>query len=216
MVQAELQGCAEPGMHRAGKRRRVDLFDVGSLSEVLAYSVFTKERKMQTFSKLRFLPKRSGMRVLILGYLIFGSALALAWDKETGIINPTYQAECAACHVAFQPAFLSANSWRAVMGGLDRHFGFDVTLSETERKGIEYFLVTHAGVRKTDQNGKPQLRVTETRWFVREHLDHLPAGAWQHVDVKSATNCVACHSAADKGNYSERTLKLPKGMKEKS
>jgi len=53
------------------------------------------------------------------------------------------------------------------------------------------------------------LRITETRWFVHEH-DEVPARAWKHPKVKSAANCTACHADADKGNFNEHGIRLPK------
>jgi hypothetical protein len=106
---------------------------------------------------------------------------------------------------------LSAASWRAVMGGLGKHFGSDASLDEKSHSEILRFLESHAGKRSTDLNGKPLLRITETRAFVHEHSEELPRGIWKHPAVKTAANCQACHTAAEKGDYSERTLRLPKG-----
>ena len=33
---------------------------------------------------------------------------------------------------------------------------------------------------------------------------------WQRASVKSAANCMACHSGADKGDFNERNIKIPK------
>lgn len=126
--------------------------------------------------------------------------------------NPAYQSECAACHVAYPPQLLSAASWRAVMDGLGKHFGSDASLDPAIHAEILRYLEANAGRRDTVAAGKPQLRITETRWFVREHSEELPRGIWKHPAVKSAANCAACHTAADKGDFSERTLRLPKGV----
>lgn len=140
------------------------------------------------------------------------SAPAHAEGHRFVVSNPAYQSECAACHVAYPPQLLSAASWRAVMNGLDKHFGSDASLDPAANAEILRYLETNAGLRDAGAAGKPQLRITETRWFVREHSEELPRDIWKHPAVKSAANCAACHTAADKGDFSERTLRLPKGV----
>jgi nitrate/TMAO reductase-like tetraheme cytochrome c subunit len=137
---------------------------------------------------------------------------AQADEPRMAARNPAYQQECSACHLAYPPQFLSAASWRAVMGGLDKHFGSDASLDPASQSEILRYLEANAGRRDTSANGKLQLRITETRWFVHEHAEELPRNIWKNPAVKSAANCAACHTAADKGDFSERTLRLPKGV----
>lgn len=72
------------------------------------------------------------------------------------------------------------------------------------------FLETNAGPGRGSTGGKPLLRITETRWFIYEHSEELPANIWSRPSVKSPANCIACHTAADRGDYSEQTLRLPR------
>jgi len=137
---------------------------------------------------------------------------AQAGEPRMAARNSAYQQECSACHLAYPPQFLSAASWRAVMGGLGKHFGSDASLDPASQGEILRYLETNAGRRDTSAAGKPQLRISETRWFVHEHSEELPRNIWKNPAVKSAANCAACHTAADKGDYSERTLRLPKGV----
>ncbi len=140
------------------------------------------------------------------------SVPAHAEGYRYAVNNPAYQSECAACHVAYPPQLLSAASWRAVMSGLDKHFGSDASFDPAANAEILRYLEANAGRREAVSGAKPQLRITEARWFVREHSDELPTDIWKHPAVKSAANCAACHTAADKGDYSERSLRLPKGV----
>ena len=32
---------------------------------------------------------------------------------------------------------------------------------------------------------------------------------WKRASVKSASNCMACHGAADKGDFNERNIRIP-------
>ncbi|MBK6983015.1 MAG: diheme cytochrome c [Betaproteobacteria bacterium] len=125
--------------------------------------------------------------------------------------HPAWKQECGSCHVAYPPRLLSADSWRAVMAGLDRHFGADASLEPAARDDILAFLERNAGRRDTSAGGRPLLRVTQTRWFVKEHRDEVPAEVLRRPDVKSFANCGACHSGADRGVYAERDIRIPGG-----
>lgn len=127
------------------------------------------------------------------------------------VSNPLWQQECGSCHIAYPPALLSATSWNAVMDGLSHHFGSDASLDAETTQAIRRFLVSNAGKRSSERQGKPLLRITETKWFIHEHSEDLPAGIWQSPAVKSASNCGACHTRAAQGRFSEHEIRLPKG-----
>ncbi|HUN10601.1 MAG: diheme cytochrome c [Candidatus Competibacter sp.] len=148
-----------------------------------------------------------------LGALLVPVAGAVYADSSIRPLDhPVWRQECGACHVAYPPQLLPAPSWQAIMSGLDRHFGADARLDSQAQADILRFLELNAGRDETRAGGKPPLRITETRWFIHEHTEELPAGVWKRPDVKSPANCAACHTAADRGDYSERTLHLPKGF----
>jgi hypothetical protein len=46
------------------------------------------------------------------------------------------------------------------------------------------------------------LRITEQRWFVREHR-RITAATWARPDIKARSNCAACHPAAERGLYED-------------
>lgn len=146
------------------------------------------------------------MRTLLLATLLALAALPAAADKLRLPPNPAYKAECGSCHVAYPPALLTAESWRKLMAGLDRHFGSDASVDAKTHEEISRFLAANAGRRGAPLGAEP--RITETRWFRKEH-DEVPAALWKGAVVKSAANCTACHTGAEVGDYSERTLRLP-------
>lgn len=123
--------------------------------------------------------------------------------------NATFQQECAGCHVAYAPGLLPAASWTKIMGGLDKHFGVDASLSAAENKTITDFLVKNASNRWTAQTAP--LRITETAWFKGKHdAREINPAVWKRPAVKGAFNCSACHTTADKGDFSERNIRIPK------
>ena len=136
-------------------------------------------------------------------------------DEDEGrrppmVTNAKWKSECSACHVAYPPRFLPADSWRAIMAGLDKHFGSNASLDDVSISEITDFLVKNA--RKKDRrepSGKPLLRITESRWFKSEHRE-VKASVWKNPKVKSAANCNACHTKADEGDYNEHNVRIPR------
>lgn len=132
---------------------------------------------------------------------------------------PAFQAECAACHIAFPPQLMAAGDWRRVMATLDRHYGDNAGLDEKTRWVIEEFLVAYAGksskvgVGKTAGGlpGDPP-RLTAGPWFTRKHHE-VPRADWTHAKVKSPANCAACHTKATEGSYREREIAMPDGRR---
>lgn len=140
-----------------------------------------------------------------------GVAVASDGDvKRFTATNKTWQDECGSCHLAYPPKLLPAESWKALMNSLDRHFGSDAGVETQKAKEIEDFLTANAGRRKAQgADGKPELRITRTYWFLDEH-DEIPAATWKHLQVRLAANCGACHTGVERGDYSERNIHLPR------
>jgi nitrate/TMAO reductase-like tetraheme cytochrome c subunit len=140
--------------------------------------------------------------------LLAGGVQVAQADREVfNVANPVYREECGSCHVPYPPQLLPKASWQAIMAGLDKHFGSDASLDAKTVKDIQVYLEFNASRRAA--SGKPPLRITESAWFKREH-DEVAASVWKSAAVKSAANCAACHTQADQGDYSERTLRVPK------
>ena len=145
--------------------------------------------------------------------LLVALALPAHADNYSLPKNAAFEEECASCHMAYPPQMLDANSWRAMMNGLSKHFGSDASIDEKRRIAITDFLVAHSGGRKTgdtrDAQGKPLLRITETARFDKKHRD-IAAATWQRASIKSPANCTACHVQAAAGDYNERSIRIPK------
>jgi cytochrome c553 len=147
--------------------------------------------------------------MLIVTLLTSSTAYASGGNETSTASNPKWKAECSACHVAYPARLLPAASWKAMMGGLDKHFGTDASLDASSSAEILAFLQQNASRRKPESALKPELRITETRWFQSEH-DEVPARLWKDPRVKSAANCAACHTTAENGNFNEHNIRLPK------
>ena len=141
---------------------------------------------------------------------ILGAALPALADRVPLPANApaSYQAECASCHMAYQPALLSANDWRRTMAGLKEHFGTDAAVDSPAGQEIASFLERNAGnASKLGSAGEPP-RISQTARFVRKHRK-ISAKYWKDPRVKSVANCEACHRGAAEGNYSEHDILIP-------
>jgi len=180
------------------------------------------------------------MNYLLRGVLVVGSVAALSLaafslpvseargDNDEGegrgtlmprVANKAWQQECASCHIGFAPGFLPKASWRKMMGNLDNHFGDNASLDPATRDEILRFLEANAAdsgsskigsktMRSLAPGAAPQ-RITETRWFVNEH-DEVSRATWKRKSVGSAANCAACHKQAEKGQFDEHRVSIPK------
>ena len=73
---------------------------------------------------------------------------------------------------------------------------------------LSSWLATHAGSGKRAASVPRDDRITQGSWFVNEHRDvrHVIGSA----QVKSASDCAACHTRAADGSYREREIRIPK------
>lgn len=111
----------------------------------------------------------------------------------SGAINaatdPLTAKECGSCHMAFGPGYLPAGSWRQMMDNLSNHFGEDASLADGQRQQITAYLESHAG-----GAGNAGLRITEQKWFTREHGFRLSSLFSRKASKLS--DCAACHAVA--------------------
>lgn len=145
----------------------------------------------------------------IVALLLVGSASAA--ETKRAPLPPAYVEECGSCHVAFPGRMLDAASWQAVLGGLAQHFGVDASVDAETLEPIRAYLEGSARRKPTaGPDGKPLLRITETRWFRHEH-DEVPSRLRPGgAEAVKPADCAACHQQAATGGYAERDLQMPK------
>lgn len=122
---------------------------------------------------------------------------------------PAYAQECAACHVAYPPGMLPKSSWERLTNNLGHHFGVDASLDVGARQQVSDWLVAHAGTSRRTGEAPPDDRITRSVWFVRRHSE-ISAATWKRPQVKSASNCSACHTEAGTGDFNERNVSIPR------
>ena len=120
-----------------------------------------------------------------------------------------YASECAACHTAYSPKFLPSESWKKIMGDLSSHYGVDASLNKDDLVAISAWLESNSAAYGKRSEQPPDQRITASRWFRKEHRDIAPS-VFQRAAIKSAANCQACHVTADKGDYDDDNVRIPR------
>jgi len=151
--------------------------------------------------------------------LLIPAAQAGKHKQKIGLpaaVSPAYVKECGDCHVAFPPQLLSARDWQSVMANLEKHYGDNAEIADKTRQEITDFLVRNADSRAYSAGANsarwPLPKLTETDWFRHEHRK-IANTLWTDPQVRSASNCAACHSRAEQGSYREEELRMPGGAR---
>lgn len=169
---------------------------------------------------------KSWMKFLVLITSITStSALLASGGMEAGggqmlpVTNAKWKAECSSCHTLYHPNLLPEKSWRKIMVGLDQHFGENASLDSVSRDEITRFLAMHSADKANNRRAQrfnqsipandTPVRITETRYFASKH-DEISATTFKRKSIGSAANCIACHQGAEKGNFSESQVKIPR------
>ncbi len=163
--------------------------------------------------------------VLITSITSAGALLASGGSGEGGgkqmpaVSNAKWKAECGSCHMLYHPGLLPERSWRKIMAGLDKHFGENAGLDAATQNEITRFLALNSADKQDNRrsnrinqsiaaNATP-LRISETRYFTSKH-DEVSSTTFKRKSIGSAANCVACHQGAEKGDFSESQVKIPR------
>jgi len=153
--------------------------------------------------------------------LIGYATTAIGADAQTGPEAPAtlYQEECASCHMAYPAELLPARSWQKILGSLDRHFGDNASLDPASLKVLGTYLQNHsadAGASRRARRilraipaGSTPLRISTLPYIRRQH-DEIPSRYIKNnPQVKSLSNCVACHQGAERGVFNEDSVRIP-------
>ncbi|MDQ1334591.1 MAG: hypothetical protein QG552_1541 [Thermodesulfobacteriota bacterium] len=132
--------------------------------------------------------------------------------------NSTYTEYCGACHFAYQPGLLPSGSWDKILKGLADHFGEAIELDLESMNTIAEYLKAHAADNSSAKlSGKimksigsqTPLRITQVPHIQREHHEIEPQ-VFEREAIGSFSNCVACHTTAEKGVYDDDAVTIPK------
>jgi hypothetical protein len=128
------------------------------------------------------------------------------------IVNQKWKAECSSCHMLYPPYLLPSKSWSKMMSSLDKHFGENAELDLAAQKEITDYLLKYSADQTGNRrfnNNEDVLRISETKYFKRKHSELNP-NIYKRKSIGSASNCLACHSGAEQGDFSEHNVRIPK------
>ena len=135
------------------------------------------------------------------------------------VTNPLYKEECGSCHMAYPPSLLPAKSWNKLMAGLEDHFGDNAELDEETAHSISQYLQQNSAelsdyrragkfLRSINSNETP-MRISDIPYFKHEH-DEIPQRlVAENEQVKSFSQCNACHTKAEQGKFNEHDVRIP-------
>lgn len=135
------------------------------------------------------------------------------------VTNKFYLNECASCHFGYQPGLLPERSWVKLMDNLENHFGTDASLEPEDNKKILKYLIENSAdkftnykrsrkIYKSIRSYDTPIAVSDTPYFIKEHRG-IRKDLVEQKEVMSISNCMACHTSADRGIYSERYINIP-------
>ncbi len=144
------------------------------------------------------------------------------WGKAPGVApveNPQYLEECGSCHFPYQPGLLPARSWIRVMTGLEDHFGENAELPVEDARGFTDYLVKNAAdhanykrskkIMRSLRPDEAPLRASGTPYLINKHDVLSRRMVQDNPEVRSISNCEACHTKADTGSFSETGILIP-------
>lgn len=159
-------------------------------------------------------------------YLVFLSFfinLLFAESYSAGDVAPVkndlYIKECGSCHFPYQPGLLPSNAWEKMMANLDNHFNSDATLDDKTFQTLSKYLNDNSAEKNMQYKRSNRIvssipagqiadSISTTPYMIKKHRE-IRKDLITQKEVKGLFNCIACHSTADKGIYSERDIKIP-------
>lgn len=140
------------------------------------------------------------MKVFIF-ILSFYNLLIASEDRLPPITNTLYLKECGSCHFAYQPQFLPQRSWSKMLSSLEEHFDSDASLGKNDIASLKAYLLNNSKKHmKYIRKDLTPMRISKTPYFLEEHRQ-IPQNYIEQEKVKSLSNCLACHTQANQGNY---------------
>ena len=150
---------------------------------------------------------------------LFAESYSSGRTDVAPVNNQLYIKECGSCHFPYQPGLLPTNSWKKMMVNLDKHFETDATLAPEDFVTLSKYLNDNSAEKNMQYKrsnrivssllpGQEADSISTTPYMVQKHRE-IRKDLITQPDVKGLFNCMACHTTADKGIYSERAINIP-------
>ena len=163
------------------------------------------------------------MKYLIFLTILVNSLFAESYSSGKTDVAPVnnqlYIKECGSCHFPYQPGLLPSNAWNKMMENLENHFNSDASLNEADLQTLTKYLNDNSAEKNMQYKrsnrivssllpGQVADSISTTPYMVQKHKD-IRKDLITQPEVKGLFNCMACHTTADKGIYSERAINIP-------
>ena len=142
-------------------------------------------------------------------------------------VAPVYFHQCGSCHKPYPPFMLPDTSWQRVEQDLSNHFGERISPDanktnnrislENQQIIFEYLKNNSADkstreisvkVMKSLDGNRGRKAITKIQYWKDTHAD-IPWSVFKSKQVKSKSNCFACHQNFDKGMIEDMDIKIP-------
>lgn len=162
------------------------------------------------------------MKYLIFLSLMINALFAEGYSSTPDVApvkNDLYIKECGSCHFPYQPGLLPSNAWNKMMSNLENHFNTDASLDDETFKTLSKYLNDNSAEKNMQYKRSNRIvsslspnqipdSISTTPYMVKKHRE-IRKDLITQKEVKGLFNCIACHTTADKGIYSERDIKIP-------
>lgn len=131
--------------------------------------------------------------------------------------NQTYKNTCGGCHFVYPPCLLPSGSWEKILNRLKDHFGEEVPCEAAELKEISKYLKENGADRASGKRsakimksleGTTPLRITEVPYIRHKHRK-ITKEVLSRKTIGSLSNCLACHTTAEQGNFDDDNVIIP-------
>ena len=138
-------------------------------------------------------------------------------DSVPAPINDLYLTTCGSCHMAYPPGLLNAASWSALIQNADDHFGEVLSLNDTDAQELVNYLKKGAAENSQgelarditkDLGNRVILRITDIPEIRKEHRK-INTDVLSRQSIGSLSNCIACHTGADRGVFDDDSVSIP-------
>ncbi|MFH2047270.1 MAG: diheme cytochrome c [Pseudomonadota bacterium] len=139
-------------------------------------------------------------------------------DNLVAVNNPTYKESCGACHFAYQPELLPSGSWDKILYSPEDHFGEAIDLDPDAKDAIAKYLKANAADHSSAKlsakimkciGDQTSQRITDIPYIQRKHHE-ISMDVFKRKSIGSLSNCIACHTTAEKGIYDDDNVNIPK------
>lgn len=138
-------------------------------------------------------------------------------DAVSAPNNDLYLTTCGSCHMAYPPSLLNAASWSALIQGAASHFGETLPLDDTDAQELVNYLKKGSAENSQgelardifrDLGNRVVLRITDVPEIRKEHRK-IMVEVLSRPSIGSLSNCIACHTGADRGVFDDDSVNIP-------